>query len=149
MTQARPTPVDWGARLEGLIDGALRYWWLIPTAIIVAGAALSFGRITDWLDGPSGREVIAEVNQRTSEANQRTSEAETERARETVVIIEHGHRARARINTQVEQAREAIAQAPDLRARYAEYRERAQRLRDEGRAAVAASVQRHTADDAP
>ncbi|MCL4715445.1 MAG: hypothetical protein KJZ75_11090 [Hyphomonadaceae bacterium] len=138
-------PVNWRARIEGVIDGALKYWWVILGAIAILFVLSSCDVRWPW-SAPSGREVAAEANQRTAESNQRTAEAETRRAQDSVVIVEDTHRARARVRTQTEEAREAVADAPDLEASYREYRDRAQRLRDESRAAYAAAVQQHTAE---
>lgn len=148
LAASQRAPIDWRQRLEAIADGFLKYWWLILAAIVILFALTSCEIRAPW-SGPSGREVAAEANQRTAEANQRTSDAEAGRAQEAVVIVENTHRARARITAQVEEAREAVAEAPDLETSYREYRDRAQRMRDESRAAVAAAVQQHTAGQSP
>lgn len=142
-------PIDWRGGFEKGLDGLLRYWWLILIVIAALVVFKFIGPVMDWIGPPSGREVAAEANQQTAEANQRTAEAEAQRSTEAVVIVEDTHTRRRRTQTQTEQARAAIAEAPDLESGLAAYRERALRLRDEGRAPAVAAVQQHTAPIAP
>lgn len=148
MTAAPRAPIDWGAKGAAALDWMLKYWWLIAGALLVLFVLNSCDLRTPF-SPPSGREVAAKANQQRAEAGQRTAEAEAVRAQDSVVIIENTARARVRISRQVEEAREAVAEAPDLAARYAEYRDRAQRMRDESRAGVAAAVRQHAAEQPP
>lgn len=135
-----PTPMAWGK--------------LIPWAVAVCLSAvlmLALARCAPLnpFAPPSGREVAAEARAAVAESETRTAGAEAGRSRVSVAIVERAAATRERVHTQVEEAREAIAAAPDLESRFTEYRSRAQRLRDESAAAVAASVQQHTAGEPP
>ena len=140
--QSKPKrTIDWLAALDGL----LKFWWLIPVALI-AWALLSFGgRVLDYFDGPSGREVAAEARAANAESEQRTSTAEVHQREETIAILERHQAQRAHVRVQVEAARETIAAAPDLDARYAAYRDLSDRLRNESRTAAAAAVREYRA----
>lgn len=134
--------IDW----LGLADGVLKFLPVIIVAALVLWASLA---LKDIFDGPSGKEVAAAARAANAESERRTSEAEARRSAESVVIVEDVGERRRRAQDQTEEAREAVARAPDLETRYAEYRTRAQRLRDESGAAVADAVREHTAGVAP
>ncbi len=118
---------------------------LLPLIIILGVAAMLWSPVANLINGPSGREVAAEAEAGNARSEARTGWAEANRGQVSIGIIEDTNRARRQTQAQVEQAREAVDRAADLDAAYAEYRARAQRLRDEGGSAAALAVQQHAA----
>jgi hypothetical protein len=99
-------PVDWLGVLR-------RWWWIAPVALL---ALIAF-RFADWATGflnePSAREIVAEVEAEEANAERRTAEAEAERNERTIVRIERAQARREQIADEAETAREAIQEAPD------------------------------------
>lgn len=119
-------------------------WGKLAGLAIVLGCIFGVLVLADTIkgmfDGPSGREVAAEAAAGVAESERRTSQAETDMGRAVIPIVEAHNEGRARAQAEVRTAREAIASAPDLEARYAAYRDSAVRLRDEGGSASASAV---------
>lgn len=136
------TRINWLGAADNLLKFAP---WIIGLGL----ALFLVLKVIDIFDGRSGREVAAEARAGVAESETRTAEAEVIRGQESIVIVEEVGRARDRARTQTEEAREAVAAAPDLEAGFAEYRARALSLRDQGRAPVADAVRQHTTGDAP
>jgi hypothetical protein len=129
----RRPPVDWLAVLR-------RWWWIAPVALLALIAVNVAERVSNWINGPSGREVAAEARTNEAEARERTSDAETDQSQQATVRVETRYVTVERIVRETETARDAIAAAPDLDARLAVHRDFTQRMRDEAAASRAAAV---------
>lgn len=132
-TRTPRPPVDWLAVLR-------RWWWIAPVALLAIFAARFVGWATGFLEKPSGREVAAEARTNEAEARERTSEAEVDQSQQATVRVETRYVTVERIVRETETARDAIAAAPDLDARFAVHRDFTQRMRDEAAASRAAAV---------
>jgi hypothetical protein len=104
--RAPRAPINWLGVLR-------RWWWVAPVALL---ALIAF-RFVDWATGflnePSAREIVAEVEAEEANAERRTAEAEAERNERTIVRIEEAAARRFQINEQTETARAAIQTTPD------------------------------------
>jgi hypothetical protein len=125
--------VDWLAVLR-------RWWWIAPVALLALIAVNVAERVSNWINGPSGREVAAEARTNEAEARERTSNAEADQSQQATVRVETRYVTVERIVRETETARDAIAAAPDLDARLAVHRDFTQRMRDEAAASRAAAV---------
>lgn len=127
---------DWSKPLRFLFNS-----WLWVGVVIFAIAASVGSWFSDF--GKSGREVAAEAEKNLAEANERTARAETDQQAQTTERVEVRYVEVARIVRVTEQAREAIAEAPNLDAGIAVHRDFTRRMRDEADAARAAAVRNY------
>lgn len=127
-------PVDWLAVLR-------RWWWIAPVALLALIAVNVAERVSIWINGPSAREVVADVRANEAEAERRTSDAEADRNLRTIERVEHAQTRRAEINEQVEIAREAIQVAPDDDIRGRVHDAYVERVRDESTRDRASALQ--------
>lgn len=129
-------------------DGALRLApWVLGAIVLAALYAVVWKPLDRWINGGSGREVAAEANANNARSETITANAESERASQSIVIVETTNRGRDHARAATEEALVAVAAHPDLEAGFAEYSARAQRLRNEGRTAVSGAVQQHAAGE--
>lgn len=89
---------------------------------------------------PSGAEIAAHYQAQTRAAENATSQASTEQAERTVVYVERHAAELAQLQREVTDARQAIAEAPDLDARVAAAREFYDGVRARTEAARAAAL---------
>lgn len=126
-------PVDWLAVLR-------RWWWIAPVALLAIVAARFVGWATDFINGPSAREVVADVRANEAEAQTRTADAENEQLASALRRVEEAAARLSQMEREAENARDAIRNAPTLDAGIAEHDAYVDGLRDQSARDRAAAV---------
>jgi hypothetical protein len=126
-------PVDWLAVLR-------RWWWIAPVALLAIIAARFVGWATDFINGPSAREVVADVRANEAQAQTRTANAENEQLASALRRVEEAAARLNQMEREAENARDAIRNAPTLDAGIAEHDAYVDGLRDQSARDRAAAV---------
>lgn len=124
---APPPPVrrkiDW--------SGVLRRWWWIAPAILVAFVLVRIASpLLNWINGPSAREVVADVRANQAEAETRTTAAENDQIASALRRVEAAAARLHQLERDAEIARDAIRNAPTLDVGIAEHDAYVDGLRD-------------------
>lgn len=123
MRAPRP-PVDWLGVLR-------RWWWIAPVALLALIAVNVAERVSNWINGPSAREVVADVRANEAEAEARTADAENEQLASALRRVEEAAARLSQMEREAENARDAIRNAPTLDAGIAEHDAYVDGLRDQ------------------
>lgn len=107
-------PIDWLAVLR-------RWWWIAPVALLALIAVNVAERVSNWINGPSAREVVADVRANEAEAEARTADAENEQLASALRRVEEAAARLSQMEREAENARDAIRNAPTLDGSFAEH----------------------------
>ena len=140
--RAPRAPINWLGVLR-------RWWWIAPVALLALVAVRFVNWATGFINGPSAREVVADVRANEAEAEARTANAENDQIAAALRRVEEAAARLNQIEREAETAREAIRNAPTDDAAFAEHDAYVDGLRNESARDRAAALQDYRASIDP